>query len=150
MTRLRIARPLVAAVLVLIALAACEPNAPPGFSGTPSAPVGPGSSASVPQGSAPVAGSPALTVDGSTVRIVGLGNGVSPEFALPAGSATMTVSVCKSNQVIPFVTLYDANDTKLGIIVEPVYQITNLVGGAYYVEVASNPGCVWTIEIKPA
>ena len=31
----------------------------------------------------------------------------------------MTVSACASNQVIPFVTLYDGDDNKLGIIVEP-------------------------------
>ena len=62
----------------------------------------------------------------------------------------MTVSVCKSNQVIPFVTFFDADGTKLAIIVEPEYEIKNLVGGKYRVEVASNPDCVWTIEVTPA
>ena len=137
-----------------IALAACEPSAPPGFTATPAAPAsGPAGSASAseaPEGSAPVAGSPAVTVDGATVRIVGLGNGVSPDFDLPAGNATMTVSVCKSNQVIPFVTFFDAAGTKLAIIVEPEYEIKNLVGGKYRFEVASNPDCVWTIEVTPA
>jgi hypothetical protein len=141
----------VATGVVLFALVACEPSAPPGFSATPSAGgSAAGSAPATPQGSAPVAGSPTLTVDGTTVQIVGLGNGVSPEFQLPAGKATMTVSVCPSNQVIPFVTLYDANDNKLGIIVEPEYQIQGLIGGMYYVDVASNPDCIWTIEVTPA
>ena len=52
----------------------------------------------------------------------------------------MTVSVCKSNQVIPFVTLFDADGTKLAIIVEPEYEIKNLVGGKYRFEVAEQPG----------
>ena len=80
---------------------------------------------------------------------MGLGNGVSPDFDLPAGSAAMTVSLC-ANQVIPFVTLFDAAGTKLAIIVEPEYEIKNLVGGKYRVEVASNPTCAWTIEVTPA
>ncbi len=142
----------VIALVLLIALAACEPSAPPGFTVTPAAPAtGPaGSASAAPEGSAPVAGSPAVTVDGATIRIVGLGNGVSPDFDLPAGNATMTVSVCKSNQVIPFVTFFDAAGTKLAIIVEPEYEIKNLVGGKYRFEVASNPDCVWTIEVTPA
>ena len=143
------ARWLPVAGLALALAAACQPSAPPGFTTSP--PAGPaGSGSAGPQGSAPVAGSPALTVDGATVRIVGLGNGVSPDFDLPAGSATMTVSVCASNQVIPFVTLFEGAGTKVAIIVEPEYEIKNLVGGKYRVEVQSNPACVWTIEVTPA
>jgi hypothetical protein len=151
MRRLSVSMAMIA-VLVAIASAACEPSAPPGFSATPTAPVvGPGASASAPQGSpAPVASGPTVTVDGTTVRIAGRGDGISAEFALPAGRAAMVVSPCASNQVIPFVTLYDADDNKLGIIVEPEYEITNLVGGTYYVGVVTNPGCDWQIEIKPA
>ena len=146
----RLAVPVIALVLI-IALAACEPSAPPGFTATPAAPAtGPtGSASAAPEGSAPIAGSPTLTVDGTTVRIVGLGNGVSPDFDLPAGSAALTVSLC-ANQVIPFVTLYDAVGTKLAIIVEPDYEIKNLVGGTYRIEVQSNPACAWTIEVTPA
>ena len=142
------------ALVLLFALAACEPSAPPGVTVAPTAPAGgPSGSASAseaPEGSAPVAGSPEVTVDGATVRIVGLGKGVSPDFDLPAGNATVTVSVCKSNQVIPFVTLFDGAGTKLAIIVEPEYVIKNLAGGKYRVDVASNPDCVWTIEVTPA
>jgi len=142
------------ALVLIIALAACEPSAPPGVTLAPTAPAGgPSGSASESggaEGSAPVAGSPAVTVDGATVRIVGLGNGVSPDFDLPAGNATMTVSVCKSNQVIPFVTLFGADGTKLAIIVDPEYAIKDLAGGKYRVEVASNPDCAWTIEVTPA
>ena len=61
----------------------------------------------------------------------------------------MTVSVCTANQVIPFVTLYDGKDTKLAIVVEPTYTLQNLVGGSYYVDVSSNPACVWTITVTP-
>jgi len=149
---LRVAGPLVAAVLALSALTACEPGAPPGFSATPSAPVvAPSAGASAPQGSSgPVASGLTVTVDGTTVRIAGRGDGVSAEFPLPAGKAAMVVTPCASNQVIPFVTLYDADDTKLAIIVEPEYELTNLAGGMYYVGVATNPDCVWQIDIKPA
>ena len=60
----------------------------------------------------------------------------------------MTVSTCASNQVIPFVTLYDGDDNKLGIIVEPIYaDARTWTGGAYYLDVATNPDCVWTIEL---
>lgn len=87
---------------------------------------------------------------GPTVTIVGIGQGVSPEFQLPAGGGQLTVSICTSNQVIPFVTLYDATDTKLAIVVEPEYALKGLVGGNYYVDVATNPSCIWTITIVPA
>ena len=86
------------------------------------------------------AGKPVVTTDGGMVTVVGLGAGKSPDFELPAGSAQMTVTPCASNQVIPFVTLYDGNDTKLGIVVEPTYTLTNLTGGTYYLDVAANPG----------
>jgi hypothetical protein len=139
-----------ALVLVPGVTAACEPTAPPGAS--PSrAPISSGGAPSQaePSGPAPVAGKPALTIDGTTITIVGIGQGISPEFELPAGGGQMTVSVCASNQVIPFVTLYDAKDTKLAIVVEPEYELKALVGGAYYVDVATNPSCIWTIRILP-
>ena len=59
------------------------------------------------------------------------------------------MSTCPSNQVIPFVTLYDGDDNKLGLIVEPVYQMRDLEGGQYYLAVAANPDCVWTITLTP-
>ena len=143
------ARRLIAAGLILGAIAACEPSAPPGFTGTP---VPDGSAASSPatQRPSPVAGRPTVSLNGTTIEISGLGNGTSAEFELPAGSAQMTVSVCESNQVIPFVTLYDGDANRLGIIVEPVYEMRNLAGGRYSVEVATNPECLWTIVIEPA
>ncbi len=61
----------------------------------------------------------------------------------------MIVSTCPSNQVIPFVTLFDGSDTKLGLIVDPIYQMRDLAGGQYYLAVAANPDCVWTIAITP-
>ena len=99
----------VIAVVLIVALAACEPSAPPGFTATPAPPTGAtgatGSASRRPRARHRSPAAPHVTVDGTTVRIVGLGNGVSPDFDLPAGSAAMTVSVCASNQVIPFVTL---------------------------------------------
>jgi hypothetical protein len=139
-----------ALVLVPAFSAACEPTAPPGASA--SAPTTSSGAPPTPAGSAgptPVAGKPTLTRDGATITIVGIGQGVSPEFELPAGGGKMTVSVCESNQVIPFVTLYDASDTKLAIVVEPEYELKALVGGTYYVDVATNPKCIWTITILP-
>jgi hypothetical protein len=137
-------------VLGLIVVASCEPTAPPGFTATPTpSSSGPTATGSTPSGPSPIAGKPSVTVNGTTVQVVGLGNGRSPDFELPAGGAQMTVSVCASNQVIPFVTLYDGDDNKLGIIVEPTYTLTALAGGLYYVDVSSNPDCVWTIEIMP-
>ena len=61
----------------------------------------------------------------------------------------MTVTPCASNQVIPFVTLYDGKGNKLAIVVEPTYTLTNLAGGTYYLDVAANPGCTWQIVLSP-
>lgn len=151
----RAARRLAACLAAAAVIAACEPAAPPGFSGTvppsiPPAATGSGATGPTAPPGGPVAGEPLVTIEGGTVSIAGLGNGVSPPFELPAGEATMTTSVCASNQVAPFVTLYDADDNKLGLIVEPVYRMRNLAGGTYYVDVATNPACSWSIEIQPA
>jgi hypothetical protein len=132
---------LVAAVLAFLVLIACEPTAPPPGAGT-AAP-----SAGGPSG--PAVGTSTVTVTGTTVQIVGAGNGTTDEFDLPAGSAEMTVSTCPSNQVIPFVTLFDGDDTRLGLIVDAIYQVRNLAGGKYYLAVAANPDCVWTITLTP-
>src|SRR4051812_31304306 len=136
-----------------IVLVACEPSAPPGFTG--SLPVGsaaagsPTASSGVPDASALVPGKPVVATDSGKVTVAGLGAGKSPEFELPAGSAQMTVSVCTSNKVIPFVTLYDTKGTKLAIVVEPTYTLTTLAGGSYYLDVVANPGCSWQILITP-
>ncbi len=144
---------LAASGLLLAIAAACQPSAPPGFTGSVPpdgrASGAPGPSVAAPDGSGLVAGEPTVTTDAGKVSVAGLGSGRTPDFDLPAGSAEMTVSVCASNQVIPFVTLYDANDNKLGIIVEPTYTLTNLAGGTYALDVATNPACVWTIAISP-
>jgi len=141
------------AALVVAVLAGCQPSAPPGFTGSPPPEPGPSgapvASGGGPVGSGVVAGKPVVTLDGSKVTVLGLGNGQSPPFDLPAGSAQMTVSVCASNQVIPFVTLYDAAQNKLGIVVEPTYTLKGLVGGSYYLDVATNPTCSWQIVISP-
>jgi hypothetical protein len=142
----------VVAAVVLAIVAACQPSAPPGFTGSVPPDGGgsaaPGASVAAPSGSL-VAGKPTVTTSGATVTAVGLDSGRTPDFDLPAGSAQMTVSVCESNKVIPFVTLYDAKDNKLSIVVEPSYTLTNLAGGSYYLDVVSNPGCVWQIVISP-
>jgi hypothetical protein len=33
--------------------------------------------------------------------------------------------------------------------VDAVYQMRDLEGGAYYLAVAANPDCVWTITLTP-
>jgi hypothetical protein len=129
------------ALLVFGSIAACEPTTPPPGAGT----AGPSGVASA----APAAGTSTITVNGDTVQIVGAGNGTTDQFDLAAGEAEMTVSTCPSNQVIPFVTLYDADDNKLGLIVDAIYQLRNLAGGKYYLLVAANPDCVWTITLTP-
>jgi len=137
-------------VVALGVVAACQPSAPPGFTGTQPAGTGaPGASVAAPNGSDLVAGTPVVTTEGGVVTVVGLSAGKSPDFELPAGSAQMIVTPCASNQVIPFVTLYDTNDNKLGIVVEPTYTLTKLTGGSYYLDVAANPACTWQIVISP-
>jgi hypothetical protein len=133
-------RGLVLAVLAAVSLA-CEPTTPPQGAGT-APPAG-----SAPAG--PAVGTSTVTVTNGVVQIVGAGNGATDQFELPAGSAEMTVSTCPSNQVIPFVTLYDGDDNKLGLIVDAVYQMQDLAGGNYYLAVAANPDCVWTITLTP-
>ncbi len=140
-----------AGLLPVLVLVACQPSAPPGFTATPP----PGSTGAEPSaGGSPdgpplVAGSPIVTLDGPVVRIVGLASGATPPFELPAGSAAMIVEPCAVSQVIPFVTLYDATATKLGIIVEPTATLRNLAGGAYTFDVVTNPDCRWAIELTP-
>ena len=84
------------------------------------------------------------------VQIVGAGNGNTDEFDLAAGNAEMSVSTCPSNQVIPFVTLYDGDDNKLGLIVDADLPDAGPArAGKYYLAVAANPDCVWTITLTP-
>ena len=132
-----------AMVLVIGAasFAACEPTAPPPGAGT--APPSGAEASGLPPGTSTV------TVTGGVVTIVGAGNGTTDEFDLAAGNAEMTVSTCPSNGVIPFVTLFDGDDNRLGLIVDATYQVRNLEGGSYYLGVAANPDCVWTITLTP-
>lgn len=129
------------ALLATVVIVACEPTAPPPGVGT----AAPASAEST----GPAPGTSTVTVTGNVLQIVGAGNGITDQFDLAAGNAEMTVSTCPSNKVIPFVTLYDADDNKLGLIVDAVYQVRNLEGGQYYLGVAANPDCVWTITLKP-
>ena len=127
-------------LMAVVLVVGCEPTTPPPGAGT-----APPSAAE----SGPAVGTSTVTLSGTTVRIVGAGNGTTAEFDLAAGEAEMNVSTCPSNGVIPFVTLYDAKDNKLGLIVDAVYQVRNLAGGKYYLAVAANPDCVWTITLTP-
>jgi len=88
-------------------------------------------------------------MDGTTVQIVGLATGVTPVFDLPAGTAQMTVQPCSATTVIPFVTVFDADDNQLGLVVEPDYTMRNLEGGGYYLSISTNPTCTWAVEIVP-
>ena len=91
---------------------ACEPSAPPGFTGSqqpagsgspasPGSPGSPGASVAAPDASGLVPGKPVVTTDAGKITVVGLDAGKSPDFELPAGSAQMTVTPCASNQVHP-------------------------------------------------
>jgi hypothetical protein len=129
----------VLAVLVLLTAVACQP-APATVAPTPTpAPTPPPAPAL----------SPGVTVEGSTVTIVGVGSIKSDTFELPAGSATMTITACQSNQVMPFITLFDGNGQNVGLIVDPEKVLNNLAGGDYYVLAQTNPGCVWKVAITP-
>lgn len=133
-------RVLLAAFLGVALAAACQATQPEGG--------GPVTSAA-PAPSGLMAGAATVTMSGSTVQIVGLGTATTPEFDLPAGTAEIKVTACSSNQVPPFVQLYDANNNNLGFIVDPVYRARNLVGGKYYLAVQANPDCVWMISLAP-
>ena len=94
--------------------------------------------------------SPGVTLDGSTVTVVGQGRSQSDPFELPAGSATMTITACSSNQVMPFITLVDGTGQSVGLIVDPEKVLNNLAGGTYAVSAQANPDCIWKVVIAPA
>jgi hypothetical protein len=128
------------ALTAVLALAGCAPaEGPVDGSRAPASPV--------PSGL--VAGKPTVTTNGPAIQIVGLGTGTTPEFDLPAGAAEIRVTACASNQVPPFVQLFDGNGNGMGFIVDPVYQLKNLAGGKYYLAIQANPDCVWTIDLTP-
>jgi hypothetical protein len=129
----------VVAALALALVGACQPT------------VGPDSESTSPGAVQPpaVGGSPQVSLSGSVVHIVGTGAAITPEFDLPAGDAGVTVSTCTSNQVIPFVTLFDANQTMLGLIVDATYELKGLKGGKYHLSVVANPDCGWTVDLTP-
>ena len=147
------ARWLPAAGLVLAVVAACQPDAPAGFTGSVSPAGGasgaPGASVAAPDGSGLVFGKPIVTTDAGKVTVVGLGAGKSDAFDLPAGSATMAITPCAGGVVSPFVTLYDGKDNKVGLTVDPTTTLKNLAGGTYYLDVSANPKCVWSVAISP-
>jgi hypothetical protein len=94
--------------------------------------------------------SPGLTIDGTTVTVVGVGRSQSKPFHLDAGSARMTISACRSNHVMPFITLADAAGKSVGLIVDPEKELHDLAGGDYTVGAQANPDCVWQVVITPA
>ncbi|MFN8619158.1 MAG: hypothetical protein U0869_00245 [Chloroflexota bacterium] len=96
------------------------------------------------------AASPGVTVSGTTVTIVGQGRFTSPAFTLPKGTATMAITACKSNGVMPFITLADSTGTSAGLIVDAQKELKNLAGGDYTVSAQANPDCVWQVVITPA
>jgi hypothetical protein len=100
-------------------------------------------------GSSGVASSPGVTLEGSTVTIVGIGASKSKLFELPAGKASMTITACLSNQVMPFITLFTEGGQSAGLIVDPQKELNALAGGKYYVQAQTNPDCVWTVTITP-
>ena len=131
------------AVLALTTIVACQ-------SGASVATPTPAPPPAVPPSAAPApASSAGISVEGTTVTIVGQGRSESDPFTLPAGSATMTITACQSNGVMPFITLLDANGQNLGLIVDPEKVLNNLAGGSYRVSAQANPDCVWQVVIAP-
>jgi hypothetical protein len=141
MTMPRRSRPGLALAAVLLSVVAACQSGTPAVTPTPTAPP-----ASVPAAAEP---SPGVTVDGATVTIVGQGRSESDAFALPAGSATMTITACRSNGVMPFITLLDENGQSVGLIVDPEKVLNNLVGGDYRISAQANPDCLWQVVIAP-
>ena len=131
-------------LLLAVLIGACTPI-PDDFGQSPGAGGSAGASAST-----GAAASPGVTVEGTTVTIVGVGGTKSDLFDLPAGNATMTIEACASNHVMPFITLTTEGGQSAGLIVDPTKEIKNLAGGKYYVQAQTNPDCVWKVTIKPA
>jgi hypothetical protein len=94
--------------------------------------------------------SPGVTVgaDGK-VTVVGLGASRSDTFELPAGDATMVITACQSNQVMPFITLLHESGASAGLVVDPEKVLRGLAGGTYHISAQTNPDCVWQVEITP-
>jgi hypothetical protein len=80
---------------------------------------------------------------------VGIGASKSDLFELPAGKASMTITACLSNQVMPFITLFTEGGQSAGLIVDPQKELNALAGGKYYVQAQTNPDCVWKVTITP-
>jgi hypothetical protein len=123
-----------------VAAGACTP-VPEDFGQSPSR--SPGGA-----GSPVVAASPGVTLDGAKVTVVGQGASTSESFDLPAGRATLVITACQSNQVMPFISLNDEGGTLVAFIVDPE-KVINLTGGTYRVSAQTNPDCLWQVEITP-
>jgi hypothetical protein len=128
------------AVAGTLLFTACTPI-PEDFGQSPT----PGSGGSGPPAAS---ASPGVTVEGSTVRIVGLGASTSTAFDLPAGPVKLVITACESNGVMPFITLLDEQGASAGLIVDPEKTV-QIAGGNYRVQAQTNPDCVWQVEITP-
>lgn len=129
-----------AALTVVLGLAGCAPTeGPVDGSAAPAS--------AIPSGL--VEGTSTITTNGAAIQIVGLGTGTTAEFELPAGTAEIKLGKCSSNQVPPFVQMFDEQNAGLGFIVEEVNEVKNLAGGKYHLAIQANPDCVWTIDVTP-
>ena len=133
-----------ATVLLAVSIAACAPI-PEDFGRSPTPGGGSGGA-----GSPAPAASPGVNVgDGGKVTVIGLGGSRSDTFELPAGDATMVITACRSNQVMPFITLLHESGASAGLVVDPEKVLRNLTGGTYHISAQTNPDCVWQVEITP-
>ena len=134
--------PIVALVLgAAISLAACGGGSAPEASSAPS--VAPTPAITEPAGSAKP-GKPVVPVNGSKVRVEGIGIGISPEFEL-TGNMVMTTTPCSATGVMPFIVLRSATTNLAPTYVDQVVHLTNL-SGKYDVEVSPAPTCAWVVE----
>ena len=152
--------------LALVVAVACEPTAapvrPPGATRTPasatatpvrSGAASPGSSAAATPAATPVAtsavvhpsGSPAVSIDGSTLTILGRGEKNTEVFTL-GGNYLFKSSECPGTKVIPFVWVYEEFGTSRGTYVDDEFHVKNLKG-RFYLRISAPPPCDWTVTL---
>jgi len=136
-----IARNMVGLVALMVAIAACQPADDAPIAGLPTA------APTTPTITEAPAVSPGVVVTGTTVTVRGTANMSSDVFVLD-GSYLMKTSECASNGVIPFVWIYDEFGGGRGQYVDAESHPKNLKGN-FYITVASNPTCNWTVEFSP-
>lgn len=154
--------PLGLALVLAVVVGACEPTSAPVRS--PSATRSPATATATPAasgaaspGSSPAAtsvaatagahptGSPAISVDGSSVTALGRGEKNTQVFTL-GGNYIFRSSECPGTKVIPFVWVYEEFGASRGTYVDPEFHVKNLKG-RFYLRISAPPACDWTVTL---